>query len=120
MHDVPARHGRPPAASRSVPSPRRPVPTHCSRCIRLDFLELPVARSGHDFLKVHINLLTRHIWLAPTSKTAAEEAARSFVGSVFRDVGLPDVLVSDRDTRFTSACWTGLHAALGKSLIIWY
>jgi hypothetical protein len=36
---------------------------------------------------------------------------------VFRDAGLPDVLVSDRDTRFTSAFWTGLHAALGASLI---
>ena len=30
---------------------------------------------------------------------------------------LPDVLVSDRDTRFTSAFWTGLYAALGESLI---
>ena len=41
--------------------------------------------------------------------------------SVFRDVGLPDVLVSDRDTRFTtrftSAFWTCLHAALGASFI---
>ena len=37
--------------------------------------------------------------------------------SVFRDVGLPDVLVSDRDTRFTSAFWAGLHAALGASLV---
>ena len=36
---------------------------------------------------------------------------------MFRDVGLPDVLVSDRDTRFTSAFWTGLHAALGASLV---
>jgi hypothetical protein len=35
---------------------------------------------------------------------------------VFRDVGLPDVPVSDRDTRFTSAFWTALHAALGASL----
>ena len=31
-------------------------------------------------------------------------------------MGLPDVLVSDRDTRFTCAFWTGLHAALGASL----
>ena len=38
---------------------------------------------------------------------------------MFRDVGLPDVLVSDRDTRFTSAFkfWTSLHEALGSSLI---
>ena len=36
---------------------------------------------------------------------------------MFRDVGLPDVLVSDRDTRVTSAFWTGLHKGLGASLI---
>ncbi len=58
------------------------------------------------------------MWLVPTSKSdTAETAARNFIASVFRDVGLPDVLVSDRDTRFTSAFWTGLHNALGSSLI---
>ena len=42
-----------------------------------------------------------------------------FIGSVFRDVDLPDVLVSEsyRDTRFTSSFCTALHAALGASLI---
>jgi hypothetical protein len=91
-----------------------PVPTRRGGCISLDFLELPAARSGHDFLQVHIDLLTGRVWLVPTFKTATSEtAARNFVASVFRDVGLPDVLVSDRDTRFTSALWTGLHAALG-------
>ena len=40
-------------------------------------------------------------------------AARNFVGSVLRDVELPDVLVSDRDTRFAGAFWTGLRAAPG-------
>ncbi len=47
------------------------------------------------------------------------EAATNFMSSVFRDlpVGLPDTLVSDRDTRFTSESWTALHAALGTSLI---
>lgn len=37
---------------------------------------------------------------------------------VFRDVGLPDVQVSDCATRFTSAFWTGLHEAQGASLIL--
>ncbi len=59
----------------------------------MDFLELPTARSGHDFLQVHIDLLTGRVWLIPTFKTAtvtAEMAARNFVSSVtvFRDVGL--------------------------------
>jgi hypothetical protein len=95
-----------------------PVPTRRGGCISLDLLELPAARSGHDFLKVHIDLLTDRVWLVPTFKTATSKtAARNFVASVFRDVGLPEVLVSDRDMRFTSAFWTGLHAALGASLI---
>ncbi len=82
----------------------------------MDFLELPTARSGHDFLQVHIDLLIGQVWLTPTLKTAtAETAARNFVSSVFRDVGLPDVLA--RDTRFASAFWTGLRAALGSSLM---
>ena len=67
---------------------------------------------------MHIDLLTGRVWLVPTFKTAtAEGAARNFVGSVFRYVGLPAVLVSDRDTRFTSAFCTGLYAALRASLI---
>jgi hypothetical protein len=36
---------------------------------------------------------------------------------VFRDVGLPHVLVSDGHLRFTSAFWTALHPALGASII---
>ena len=93
-----------------------PVPTRRGGCISLDFLELPVARSGHDFLQVHIDLLTGRVWLVPTFKTAtAEEAARNLVGSVFHDVGLPDVLVSDRDTRFTSATWTAGRACTRRS-----
>ncbi len=94
------------------------MPLRRGGCLSLDFLELPTASSGHDFLQVHIDLLTGRVWLVPTFKTAtAETAARNYVGSVFRDEGLPDVLVSHRDTRFTSAFWTALHTALGASLI---
>ena len=86
-------------------------------------IELPVASSSHDFLQVHIDLLSvltvrARVWLVFTFKTTtAEIAARNFVSSVFRDVGLSGVLVLDRDTRFTRACWFSLHEALGASLI---
>ncbi len=66
-----------------------PVPTRRGWCISLDFLELPAARSGHDFLQVHIKLLTGRVRLVPTFKTATSEtAARNFVASGFRDLGL--------------------------------
>ena len=81
-------------------------------------MELPRARSGHDFLQVHIDLLTGRVWLVPTFKTVtAETAALNFMASVFRSVGLPDTIVSDRDVRFTADLWTSLHRALGSTLI---
>ena len=85
-----------------------PAPTLRGGCFSLDLLELPVAR-GHDFLQVHIrvDLMTGRVWLVPTFEPAtAQTEARNLVASVLRDLGLPDVLVSDRDTRFTSAFWT--------------
>ncbi len=75
------------------------MPSRRGGCTSLDFLELPVARSGHDFLHVHIDLLTCRVWLVPTFKSAtAETETRNYVRSVFRDVGLPDMLVYDHDT----------------------
>ena len=32
----------------------------------LDFLDMPTAASGHDFLQVHIDFLTGRVWLVPT------------------------------------------------------
>ena len=89
---VKAEHGRP--AGLLYPLP---VPTRRGGTIGLDFMEMPTAASGHDFLQVHIDFLTGRVWLVPTFKTAtASTAADNFVRSVFRDVGLPDVLVSDQ------------------------
>ena len=96
LPQTPARQGQPMPGWPALP----PVQTRWGGCI-LDFLELPPAGSDHDFLQVHTDLLTGSAWLAPTFKTATSvTGARNFVTSVFRDVGLPDVLVSDRDTRF--------------------
>ena len=110
---VKADHGRPAGLLYPLPVPMRRGGT-----ISLDFIELPTARSGHDFMQVHIDLLTGRVWLVPTFKTATSAvAATNFLSSVVRSVGLPDCIVSDRDTRFTSSFWTSLHEALGASLI---
>ena len=70
------------------------MPTRSGGCISLDFIKLPTALSGQDFVQVHMHLLTGRDWLVPTTKTAtAESEARNLVASVFRDVGLPNVPV---------------------------
>ena len=46
-----------------------PAPTRSSGFMSLDFLKLLVARSGPDFLQVHIDLLTGLVGLVPTRPT---------------------------------------------------
>ena len=72
-----------------------PVPTQRGG---LGFLKLHVARSGHDFLQVHIDLLTWSVWLVRHSSQPLQRRKLNVVASVFRNVSRPDrdVLVSDR------------------------
>ena len=95
-----------------------PVPSHRGSTVSLDFLELPKARSGHNFMQVNVDLLTGRMWLVLTFKSATSEvAARNFIASVFLDVGLPDTIVSDWDCQFTVEIRTSLHCTLGYTLI---
>ena len=50
------------------------------------------------------------------AKVTAAETAMYFIDAVFRNHGLPENIVSDRDPRFTSAFWTSLFELLGTKL----
>ena len=53
----------------------------------------------------------------PTKTTAtAEDTARLFLDNVFRLHGLPEEIVSDRDSKFTGNFWQALFEALGTRL----
>ena len=55
---VEADHLPPAGLLYPLPVPRLHAASASTRCIILDFIELHVARSGHDFLQVHISLPT--------------------------------------------------------------
>jgi transposase InsO family protein len=60
---------------------------------------------------------SRAIVLCPTTKDAdAEQTARVFVQHALVVSGLPRVIISDRDPKFTSDFWQTLHARLGTKL----
>ena len=44
--------------------------------------------------------------------SAAEDCARTYFTQNFKDKGLPDIIISDRDSKFLSEFWTtlSLHA----------
>ena len=111
---------------RNKPSNLRPVgllqplevPGHRWERISMDFVtHLPKAKSGYDALLVMVDYVTKMMILRPTYSVAtAVDIARLFVDSVVRAHGLPRVIVSDRDTRFTSHFWREVHRVMGTTL----
>ena len=70
----------------------------------MDFItHLPKTRAGYDSLMVIVDYVTKMMILRPTHSTAmVVDTARIFMDVVVRLHGLPRVIVSDRDTKFTS------------------
>ena len=73
----------------------------------MDFVtHLPKTKSGYDALLVMVDYVTKMMILRPTYSVAtAVDTVRLFVDLVVRAHGLPRVIVSDRDTRFTRHFW---------------
>ena len=86
--------------------------------ISMDFItHLPKTRAGYDSLLVMVDYLTKMMVLRPTHGTAtAVDTARIFMDAVVRLHGLPRVIVSDRDTKFTSNFWREVCRVMGTTL----
>jgi hypothetical protein len=92
-----------------------PIPDSRWHTVTLDFItDLPVSTSGKDAILVLVDKLTKYVHLVPTRKLCtAEELSRLFLAHVFQYHGIPKVLISDRDPRFTSAFWRAFCNRLG-------
>jgi hypothetical protein len=76
--------------------------------------QLPPSTEGYTAVAVFVDGLSKMARLAPChDTTTAEQFADLFINTVFRSHGVPETLVSDRDTRFTSEFWAALTARLG-------
>ena len=90
-----------------------PVPSSPWKGISCDFVtDLPISK-GYDSLFVVIDRLTKMCHLAPCNKTtSAPEFAKMFLHHVIRLHGIPDSIVSDRGSIFTSQFWNALTKSL--------
>ena len=74
---------------------------------------------GYDYLWVIICRLTSMVHLVPVNTTIkASELALIYVKEIVRLHGLPDSIVSDRDSKFTSKFWRETHRMLGTKLMM--
>jgi len=86
--------------------------------ISLDFVTaLPNVRGGFDSVLVVVDRLTKVAHFIPVKSThTVVDITRIFIKDIFRLHGMPKVLVSDRDTKFTSNFWSAFFQGIGTSL----
>ena len=93
------------------------IPTRKWAQVTTDLVtDLPES-DGYTTIAVFVDRYTKMVHFAPCRKeVTAMEYAKLFVDHVFRLHGLPEVIISDRDPRFTSKFWKGLFDLLGTDL----
>jgi hypothetical protein len=94
------------------------IPTKRWTHVSMDFItQLPPTKEKHDAIVVFVDLFTKMVHFVPTTTNAsAPNTAQLFFNNVFRLHGLPQVIISDRDSKFTSHFWKSLFNHLGTKL----
>ena len=91
-----------------------PVPEECWQVVTMDFIVGLPESDGFDAIMTVVDKLSKRAKYAATFTTAeAPEIARLFFDTVVHHHGLPKVIISDRDPKFTSKFWKSLMAILG-------
>ncbi|KAE9357914.1 hypothetical protein PF008_g2907 [Phytophthora fragariae] len=106
--------------SKSSQDPLRPllIATEAWRSVSMDSIfGLPQDAEGRTGVLIFVDRFTKMVHLIPVSDTVtAVETAAHFIDCVFRNHGLSESIVSDRDPRFTSVFWSSLFQLLGTKL----
>ena len=91
------------------------IPTKFWQHVSLDFIvSLPTTTRGNDAVLVFVDKLSKMTHFEPCKTTiTAEETAELFRHAVWRLHGLPEKLVSDRDSKFTGHFMKSLCEQLG-------
>ncbi|GJV24488.1 retrotransposon protein, putative, ty3-gypsy subclass [Tanacetum coccineum] len=86
--------------------------------ITMDFVtKLPKTSSGQDTIWVIVDRLTKSAHFLPMKETdSMEKLTRQYLKEVVSRHGVPVLIISDRDSKFTSHFWQSLNKALGTQL----
>jgi hypothetical protein len=95
-----------------------PIPSRPGSAISLDFVTgYPKTKRGNDTIMTVVDMFSKRVFFIPTNKEADTAlVAKLFFERVVRELGLPDVIVSDRGSVFTSELWKRLWAIFDTRL----
>ena len=78
---------------------------------------MEVGPSHHDSIWIVVNRLTKSAHFVPVKTTyTLDQVAEPYIREIVRLHGVPNSIVSDRDSRFTSRFWKSIQHALGMKL----
>uniref|UniRef100_H3GPY2 Integrase catalytic domain-containing protein n=1 Tax=Phytophthora ramorum TaxID=164328 RepID=H3GPY2_PHYRM len=98
--------------------PRRWQACLCWESMSMDFVfGLPKDSDGNTGIVVFVDLLSKMAHLAAVPDTiGGKGTAKLFIDRVFRQHGLPESIVSERDPRFMGKFWSSVFKVLGTRL----
>ncbi|GKF18693.1 putative reverse transcriptase domain-containing protein [Tanacetum coccineum] len=84
----------------------------------MDFItNLPRTRSGHDTIWVIMDRFTKCVYFLPIRVDFnMDRLARLYLNKIVARHGVPILIISDRDSHFTSRFWQSMQEALGTRL----
>ncbi|GKA22102.1 putative reverse transcriptase domain-containing protein [Tanacetum coccineum] len=84
----------------------------------MDFVtKLPRTSSGHDTIWVIMDRLTKSAYFLPMCKDyKMDRLARLYLNEIVARYGVPILIISDYDSRFTMRFWQSMQEALGTRL----
>ena len=96
-----------------------PIPNRLWQSIGLDFMGPLPKSNDFDYLLVVIDRLTSQVHLVPTTMMVTTRGITWLIlKEVMRLHGIPESIVSDQDTKFTSIFWKELHRPMGSKLLM--
>ena len=93
------------------------IPDACWQVVAMDFITgLPILNEFDAILPVVDKFSKRTKYAAVHVKNDAQATAKVFFDVVVRHHGLPEVIASDRESKFTSTFWKSLMTTIGVRL----
>ncbi|GJV93314.1 putative reverse transcriptase domain-containing protein [Tanacetum coccineum] len=102
------------------PNIKAKIATYKWENITMDFVtKLPKTPSGQDTIWVIVDRLTKFAYFLPMKETdSIDKLTRQYLKEVVSRHGVPVLIISDRDSKFTSHFWKSLNESLSTQLDI--